>query len=254
MRLQLATWPEVEAYLARSANVILPVGSTEQHGPNGLIGTDAICAEAVAWRVGERLDTMVGPTIGIGMAQHHMAFPGSMTFKPSTLLAVMRDCLLSLARHGFERVLVINGHGGNTPTLLASFAEAQMELDAMAGMIQENGGHRPPLRCRVINWWETPEVDRLSTELFGDAVGSHATPPEVALTLALHPDRLDQRPLDPPVAPRANFHGASDFRARFPDGRIGSNPTLATPESGRRILDAAVTELSAMAESFFNAG
>jgi creatinine amidohydrolase len=246
MRLQLATWPDVEAYLVRSNAVILPIGSTEQHGPNGMIGTDSLCAEAIAWAVGEKLEVMVAPTVSVGMAQHHMAFPGTMTLRPSTLMAVVRDCLLSLVRHGFERVLVVNGHGGNSATVQAAFAETHCELDAQAAC-----GHRPPLRCRLLNWWELPEVDRLSAKLFGGAVGSHATPAEVAVTWALYPDRVDRRPLDPPVAPRANFHGAADFRHRFPDGRIGSNPSLATPEAGDSVLQVAVREIAALAEGFF---
>lgn len=242
MRLQLATWPEVEAYLAHRRAVILPIGSTEQHGPTGLIGTDALCAEAVAWGVGERLGVLVAPTLPVGMAQHHMAFPGSMTVKPSTLIALLSDCLLSLVRHGFDAVMVINGHGGNTPSIQAAFSETHMALGAAS-----------TLRCRLVNWWEAPEVGRLSDELYGEAVGSHATPPEVALTWALHPAREDRRALDPAVAPCGGFHGAADFRARFPDGRIGSNPSLATPEAGRRLLAVAVDEIAGMAERFFAA-
>lgn len=245
MRLQLSTWPEVEAYLARSNAIILPIGSTEQHGPTGLIGTDALCAEAVAVRVGEILGVMVAPTLAIGMAQHHMEFPGSMTLRPSTLLAVLRDCVLSLVRHGFRRVLLVNGHGGNCATVQAAFAEIQMELD----------GHspRPDLRTRLLNWWELPEVDRLSAELYGNSVGSHATPPEVALTWALHPQTADPRPLAPRIAPRGAFHGAADFRARFPDGRIGSDPSLATPAHGERLLATASDEIARMATVFFTA-
>lgn len=242
MRLQLATWPQVEAYLARSRAVILPIGSTEQHGPTGLVGTDALCAEAISWRVGERLGVMVAPTLAVGMAQHHMAFPGSMTLRPSTLMAVMRDCLLSLVRHGFDSVLVINGHGGNSCTVLAAFAETQMELDAQSP--------RPMLRTRLLNWWELPQVDQVSRELFGDAVGCHATPPEVAVTWALHPGTADPRPLEPRVGPRGTFHGAADFRASFPDGRIGSDPSLASPEAGERILAVAVEEIAQVAEGF----
>lgn len=245
MRLQLATWPQVEAYLARSRAVILPIGSTEQHGPTGLIGTDALCAEAVAWRAGAALEVMVAPTLAVGMAQHHMAFPGSMTLKPSTLLALVRDCLTSLVRHGFQRVLVVNGHGGNVATLQAAFAETQAELDLIAP--------RPDLRTRLLNWWEMPEVDRLSTELYGKSVGAHATPPELALSWALYPETADPRPLEPRVAPWAGFHGAADFRARFPDGRIGSDPSLATPAHGERLLSVAAEEVARMAQAFFTA-
>jgi creatinine amidohydrolase len=245
MRLQLATWPQVEAYLKRSTAVILPIGSTEQHGPTGLIGTDALCAEAIALRVGEALGVLVAPTIAVGMAQHHMEFPGSMTLKPSTLMAVVRDCLLSLVRHGFERVLLVNGHGGNVATVQAAFAETQAELDALTP--------RPTLRTRLLNWWELPEVERLSIELYGESVGSHATPPEVALTWALHPETADPRPLSPRLAPRGGFYGAADFRARFADGRIGSDPSLATPAHGEKLLAQATEEIAVLAQAFFTA-
>lgn len=105
MLLHLCTWPEVEAYLTQSSGLILPIGSTEQHGPTGLIGTDAICAEVVAKGVGEAANALVGPTINVGMALHHTAFPGSMTLRPSTLIAVIQDYLPPLVRHGFTRFL-----------------------------------------------------------------------------------------------------------------------------------------------------
>src|SRR3954466_5490768 len=91
MRLQLRTWPEVEDYLKTSRGIILRIGSTEQHGPNGLIGTDAICDEEIPLGAGKATGALVGATIGVGMAAHHMEFPGTMTLSPSTLMLVIRD-------------------------------------------------------------------------------------------------------------------------------------------------------------------
>ena len=124
IRLQLRSWPEVEAYLGRCKGVIVPLGSTEQHGPTGAIGTDALTAEAVALEVGRRSNVLVTPAQAFGMAEHHLGFAGTMSLQPSTLLAVLHDLILSLARHGFERIYVINGHGGNIATCKAAFAQA----------------------------------------------------------------------------------------------------------------------------------
>ena len=123
MRLALMTWPEVEGYLATSKGILIPIGSTEQHGPNGLLGTDHICPETVAVLVGEAVGAAVAPALAIGMSQHHMRFPGSMTLKPSTLLQVVRDVVESLASHGFDHIYFLNGHGGNIATLQAAFSE-----------------------------------------------------------------------------------------------------------------------------------
>ena len=111
IRLDLQTWTDVEEYLKHCRGIILPLGSTEQHGPTGAIGTNALTAEAVALEVGCRTGVLVAPTQAFGMAEHHLAFPGTMSLKPSTLLALLHDLVLSLAVNGFERIFVINGHG-----------------------------------------------------------------------------------------------------------------------------------------------
>src|SRR5260370_21050568 len=122
MQLLLQTWPEVEAYLQASRGIILPIGSTEQHGPTGLIGTDAICAEVIARGVGEATGALLAPTIAVGIAQHHIGFAGSMTCPPTTLIAVLQDMVESLVRHGFERFYFLNGHGGDIPPAAPAFS------------------------------------------------------------------------------------------------------------------------------------
>ncbi len=244
MQLQLSTWPEVESYLAKSKTIIIPIGSTEQHGPNGMIGTDALTADAIARSVGEATGALVAPPINVGMAQHHMAFPGSMTLRPSTLIAVVRDCVVSLARHGFERFFFINGHGGNIATVTAAFSEVYAESSLGAA------GNRAGLKCVLRNWWENSAVRGLSRELYGNAEGGHATPSEVSVTWFLHPDHTKPMTLDPPIAPHGSFADAHDYRRAFPDGRIGSNPGLSSVEAGKRIFQAAVDALTADYKSF----
>ncbi|NEQ25331.1 MAG: creatininase family protein [Microcoleus sp. SIO2G3] len=238
MLLHLSTWHEVEDYLTRSRAIILPIGSTEKHGPTGLIGTDAICAEAIAKGVGEATHALVAPTINVGMALHHTAFPGSISLRPSTLILVIRDYLVSLTRAGFTKFFFINGHGGNMATLKAAFSETYEVLTDL------NLPSSDRVQCRLANWFMCGSVYQLAKELYGDQEGSHATPSEVALTQYVYPDIIKQAPLSAEVASGHAIYGAIDFRRSYPDGRMGSNPALATPEHGRQFYEAAVKELS----------
>lgn len=237
MLLQLCTWQEVEAYLQRSTGIIIPIGSTEQHGPTGLIGTDAICPEAIARGVAEETDALVAPTINIGMAQHHLGFAGSITLRPGTLLAVVRDIVDSLTRHGFDRFYFLNGHGGNIATVTAAFSEiyAQCSLGTAPP-------DRLPVRCKLANWWMGAQVKKLSQSLFGDAEGSHATPAEVSLSYFAYPNAVKTAEMSPKIAPKGEIFDATDYRRRFPDGRIGSDPSLASVEAGQRLYNAGVQD------------
>lgn len=244
IRLQLRSWPEVEAYLQTCKGIIVPLGSTEQHGPTGAIGTDALTAEAVALEVGRRSGVLVTPAQAFGMAEHHLGFAGTVSLQPSTLLAVLHDVVLSLAGHGFERIFVINGHGGNIATSRAAFAQA---YGTAASRGLANAG---ALRCRLANWFTASPVSSLARELYGNREGHHGTPSEIALTLALEPSlQAKQRPL-PEAAPAGPIHGPEDFRRRHPDGRMGSDPFLASAEHGQQFLELAATALAEDLASF----
>ena len=237
IRLQLRSWPEVEQYLEQCKGVIVPLGSTEQHGPTGAIGTDALTAEAVALEVGRRSGVLVTPVQAFGMAEHHLGFAGTVSLQPATLLAVLHDVVLSLARHGFERIFVINGHGGNIATARAAFAQAYGTA-AARGLPNAQA-----LRCRLANWFTAGPVMREARDLYGEKEGHHATPSEIALTLHLEPSLVaKQRPLPNP-APAGPIHGPEDFRRRHPDGRMGSDPSLATADHGERFLEIAAAAL-----------
>lgn len=238
MLLHLSTWQEIEAYLQQSPGIILPIGSTEQHGPTGLIGTDAICAEAIARGVGEATNALVGPTINVGMALHHTAFPGTISLQPSTLIQLVKDYLTSLAGAGFTKFFFINGHGGNIATLKAAFSESY------AYLINLNIPHAEKVQCQIGNWFTCGSVYKLAKELYGNQEGSHATPSEVAVTQYLYPEAIKQAFLSTEVNSGHTIYSALDFRRRYPDGRMGSNPALATPEHGKQFYDLAVKELS----------
>jgi creatinine amidohydrolase len=241
MQLHLSSWPEVEAYLRTSKAILIPLGSTEQHGPLGLIGTDTICPDVIARRAGDEAGFLVGPSFNVGQSQHHMGFPGTITLKPATMIAAITDWTQSLAHHGFERIFWLNGHGGNVATVNAAFS-------AIYHGASFSGTAAP--RCLLRNWWELAGVGALIRDVFPIGEGSHATPSEISLTQAAHPEAVKTGEPSPRIAPFGPILDAADFRRRFPDGRIGSDPTLANAAAGEKLIAAAVTALIAEFRSF----
>jgi creatinine amidohydrolase len=251
MRLSHSTWKEVEAYLARSKGVVVPLGSTEQHGPNGLIGTDAICATAVAEGLAESADALLAPAVQIGAAQFNLGFAGTISARASTLIALIEDYVRSLARHGFERIYFMNGHGGNLAPAKAAFQDLYAEYSL--------GRAQGAVRLRIRSWWELPSVDRMRRKLFGNWEGMHATPSEVAITQALLPGVVGKAPAKPPrkLSPAFlrdhagdNHYDAATHRREFPDGRVGSHSALASAELGEKLLKAAIKDAVADYRSF----
>jgi creatinine amidohydrolase len=116
------TWQEVDAYLRREDRIVLvPAGTTEQHGPAGPCGLDAYVAIALAEDVARRSGVLVAPPLWYGDSSHHAGFPGTITLRTETLILVVRDVCRSLARHGFDRIVIVNGHkGANLPALTSA--------------------------------------------------------------------------------------------------------------------------------------
>jgi creatinine amidohydrolase len=157
MKIADLNWMQVEAYLARDDRAVLPVGSTEQHAHLSL-ATDSLLAERVALEAAGPLGIPVFPVIPYGIAPYFRAYPGTVSLRVETFLAVVRDTLDGIADGGFRRILVVNGHGGNAPArdLIADWA---------AG--------RPGVRVRMHNWWNAPLTIARVREI--DPVASHAS-------------------------------------------------------------------------------
>lgn len=239
MLLHQSAWPEIDAYLKHSKGIIIPIGSTEQHGPNGLLGTDALCPEIIAHRAAaEDPHILIGPTFNVGQAQHHLGFAGTISLRPSTMIAAMQDWTASLVRHGFERIYWFNGHGGNIATITAAFSEIYADWSLRTAQ-----ANAVPVRCMLRNWWELAGVEALCREIFPVGDGSHATASEVSVTYAAYPKSQKHVAMSPKIAPTGPILDADDYRRRFPDGRIGSDPSQATPEKGDRIIAVAARGL-----------
>ena len=231
MLLKLAIWQDVQEYLTRRRDVIVPVGSTEQHGPSGPLGADLIAAEELAHEVGEERRALVAPAIPFGTSALHAGFPGTVALRPMTMLAVLRDVLLGLSQQGFRQFLVVNAHPGSVGVLDAATSQLQAEV--------------PDARCLVLHVWDLPEVKQMLLELFGARQGHHATPGELSLVRKFYPRAVvDLPPMErfEPVAQPTSY-GPADFRRRYPDGRVGSDPSLATGSAGDRIFAAAIRAL-----------
>lgn len=219
------SWQEVEEYLARDDRLILPLGSTEEHGPHLGLGTDSIEAQAIARGVGEATSVVVAPTLNYGMALSQIMFAGTVALRPTTLIVVLEDIFRSLYRHGFRRVFVVNGHGGNTAALTSAVHLASQDL---AG-----------LRVKSFEWWTDAESYRVVIEMLGEQTGSHASPGETAFMLAVRPSavklaRLSGR--DAPVKPSREITTVQTFAQKYPDGIMGRDPGYATREAGEALL------------------
>src|SRR5688572_17691981 len=131
------TWRDAKAAFASARVALVPVGSTEQHGPHMTLDTDSAIAEAFARRIGEALgeDAILCPTIRLGLSEHHLSFAGSLTLRAPTLLGLIADVVESLAHHGMKRVLLVNGHGGNQDALRLAARAAARDKTSEVGVL-----------------------------------------------------------------------------------------------------------------------
>jgi creatinine amidohydrolase len=249
MRLDLMSRDAVAAHVAAGRRgVILPLGSLEPHGGPGALGTDAICAGAVADRAADLAGGIAAPVLAYGMVQFHLGAPGCVSLRPSTLSAVIFDAIVSLGMGGLTRVLLLTGHGGNVAPAQAAIQEAMAEVSL--GRLR----FPAPVSVKLRAWWDGPRLSALRRDLYGEREGFHVTPSEIAIAMAVHPSLAVPREAWP--AYRAVAHDplhdlggdrhedAARHAARFPDGPIASDPAMATAKDGERLLDAAAEDVA----------
>jgi len=129
------SWTDADVLFGETDVVLLPVGSTEQHGPHNPLGTDHLVAAAVGRRVGERTGVPVLPVIPVGVSDHHRQFPGSLWVPPSAFREYVKSVALAAASHGARKVVMVNGHGGNTAALLEVAGELRREHGIFAAVV-----------------------------------------------------------------------------------------------------------------------
>jgi len=234
---------EISALAARNAVVILPVGSTEQHGPHLPTQVDTLIAGEIARRAARKIaattPVVVAPTVWSGLAEHHMSLGGTLSLDFHTFFSLLQCICRSLVRHGFRRILILNGHGGNITALNVAVNELAVELQV-------------PLA--VTTYWHLAKDD-FARILERQATVRHACEAETSMLLALAPDLVDMgRAIDAigPTTPEITEVVGSDavhrwrsFKARTSHGAIG-DPRAANAEKGQCLLDAAAEAVASV--------
>jgi creatinine amidohydrolase len=228
MRLERAFWPDVEKYLKTDDRLVVPAGSVEQHGPAVAAGIDYIIAEAVSRKAADEAGVYCAPALCYGMSLHHGGFPGTASLKPSSYLAMLVDLLTFFVDGGFRRIVIVNGHGGNVGILKSAAAEVAYE--------------RRGARIAPRDWYGVGEVAALIEETFGDREGSHVTPAEVSVLMHIDPELVGDVSRVERTKPGliAWAAGRDDLREYYPAGAVGSDPSLASAETGKRLFAASV--------------
>jgi creatinine amidohydrolase len=232
MRLAERSWMDVDDLDTDLA--VVPVGSTEQHGPHGPLGTDTITARAVADAGVDRSDhdVVVTPAIPVGVAEEHRQYTGTLWVAPDTFRRYVRDVVASLAHHGFDRVVLVNGHGGNVDA-----------LREVAGQItRHDDSYAVPF-----TWFDSVED---ASEM------GHGGPLETSLLLATRPDLLDEERFETARDGGsdgwgewvANVNLAFDSAEFTENGTVG-DPTSASEEWGEDLLDDAATALATVLDA-----
>lgn len=220
--------------------VLIPLGAHEQHGPNSVVSTDTISADALC----RAAAALVGPSVAVapvipwGISWHHMRFPGTITLRPATLIALLEDIVGSLHAHGLTRFLVVNGHGGNNAVLTAAIEQIKHESDV-------------PLIASIFGY--ALIVEQARQILPGEAIG-HGGADEAAVVMAVAPHLARTDSATAPDFPDMQTETARLLGAyggvlarRFDEiarNGVTGDASAATPALGEEILSGAARRLA----------
>ncbi|MHB1004276.1 MAG: creatininase family protein [Chloroflexota bacterium] len=240
--------PELEEAVRQRAVVLVPVGSIEQHGRHLPVDTDTnsvdeICRRAAALLAEPR--ALVVPALAYGLSPHHMGFTGTLTLRFDTLVNMVCDVCRSIHAHGFRKIVLVNGHGGN----------AGLITGVTSRLVEER------IFVASLNYWApiTAELREIAVGPLGTM--SHACEMETSVQLYLRPELVDMpAAVKAPVEPLTSFffkdfrapgsvNYTLDFALDATDG-VRGDPTIATAETGERIVTAAVSRLAQFLKEF----
>jgi len=229
---------ELRDLAAREAIVVLPVAAMEQHGPHLPVMVDTLLCGEVARRAARRASgrhpVVVAPTVWSGLSEHHMPFGGTFTLDFATFRSLIECLCRSLERHGFRRVLLLNGHGGNVAALRVVVDELR----------------RLDMRLATATYWQVDPV-AIADILERQSGVQHACEAETSMVMALRPELVDESQFAAAKHVEAGqaagqaqaVHSPMKFEERTPSGAIG-DPTAASPAKGEKLLEAAATAVA----------
>jgi creatinine amidohydrolase len=234
------TWPELGEALADESVALVPLGSTEQHGPHLPLATDHLIAEALASAAAEETGVVRTPTVTVGVSPHHRQFPGTMWVDPPEFRDYVEGFTRNLAYHGIDRVVFVNAHGGNV-----------QHLREVGRRLHRDG------TAYALEWMWDESIPELVDELF-EHNGPHAGPKETAMITHIAPElvREDQfgNARDDGLVhleeSDAIVHGARTFYDSVDNSANGAfgDPTDVTPGKAERLFEAAAGQLVQLVE------
>ena len=237
------TWEEIRDVATRKPVCVIPCGTVEQHGPHLPLSTDFITAAMISERAVQQAapDALLLPTVCYGFNEHHMDFPGTVAIPGQDYINYTTNIGLSLARHGFDKILYVNGHGSNRPFLDVAAREVCNRTDAFAALV---------------SWWSLIPHGLLDETLQSEVPGgvSHACEFETSAVLYLRPDLVSMSRAVKEQGFKPGKYMWRDLRvtsplvfneqwSRFSRTGIQGDPTLATPEKGKVLVESAVENL-----------
>ena len=180
LHLDRLTWADIKEEIQQGKDtVIVPFGSTEQHGRHMPLGTDAVLGDEIGWGLAKRLDAFLAPTVRFGCSEHHLAFSGTISLSEETFRSIVTDVVASLSNHGFRRIVLLPTHGGNFKPLAEAVAKIEPAKGVRLLSFTDLGGY-VSAACE-------------SSSAFGvDAAksGAHSGEWETSLMLALRPEQV----------------------------------------------------------------
>ncbi len=247
------TWPEMREAIAQQPIVLVPFGTIEDHGLHLPLNTDNIIVEAICVETARRApgEVLVMPLVAYGLDEHHMDFPGTVSIDMQTALSFLADVAISVARHGFSHVLIVNGHGSNTSIADLAARRVVLETGIICGAVSPNAAIDPTLA--------EPTLSEMRRSQPGGV--AHAGEYETAMMLHLRPDlvQMDKavRELGQVKLEYFNWDHAEasilawqDWWSRMSETGVCGDPTVATPEFGRALFETTVTNMVRFAREF----